>query len=124
MINDPRKPGALRWFIALFCMASSTVLYGCASAGWENMSEREIAQWKSNDFDAARARQWKQAGFTPQEATNWTEAKFDIYSATYWKDEQFNAEEAQRWRAEGFDVDDAVEMRAKGLTPVKPLNEK
>jgi hypothetical protein len=101
-------------------VAMVLLLTACASTPtWHDMSERDIADWKSIGFDAEAAQNWKSDGFTPEQAGGWSEAKFSREEAKNWAKESFNAEEATNWKQGGFDLDAAKDARKKGLTPVE-----
>jgi hypothetical protein len=100
-------------------VAMILLLAACASEPtWHDMSERDIADWKTIGFDAGAAQNWKSDGFTPEQAGGWSEAKFSREEAKNWAKESFNAEEATGWKEGGFDLDAAKDARKKGLTPV------
>jgi hypothetical protein len=99
--------------------ASLLILAGCATTTWDDMSESEIAIWKSGGFNPATAQEWEKDGFTAEQAGGWSKAQFTNNDAKKWAKENFSPEEALTWRQADFSLKSAVESRTKGLTPVK-----
>ncbi len=96
----------------------SVMLAACAASPWQDMSESEIASWKSLGVDAASAQQYVDQGFNVDTASPWVKQGFKAEKANDWAEHDFSAEEARAWRDGGFDLDQARDNRAEGLTPI------
>ncbi|GLP95476.1 hypothetical protein [Paraferrimonas sedimenticola] len=100
--------------------AFALILTGCASApNWENMTQTEINDWKTNGYNAEQADRWHELGQKASEAKAWEEAGFNTDSAKDWIAEKFTSEEASAWKKAGFDVSEAVRDRSRGLQPIR-----
>ncbi len=103
--------------IALVLLA--TFAFACASTPpWGNMTQDQIAAWKTAGFDSAEAQAWTKKGFDPKSAGAWKSQGFDLEATEAWKKEDFTAIEAKRWKTAGFTISEAAANRGKGLTPI------
>lgn len=95
-------------------------LFSCSTPTWDNMTEADIASWKSMNVNIEKANSLNQAGVSPAEYSKWEESGFTkVEKIIAWKKQKFAPTEAAQWVKGGFSTDQAVENRSKGLQPVK-----
>lgn len=105
---------------ARILLPSLVLAAACASTPpWGDMSQQDIAAWKTLGFDAPMAQAWHEKGFDPATAGPWHRHGFDLTAALAWQKSTFTAPEADQWRSAGFGLDEAKKDRGLGLAPIK-----
>ena len=81
--------------IALVLLA--TFSFACASTPpWGDMTQDQIAAWKTAGFNSEEAQAWKKKGFDAKSAGEWNSQGFDLEATQAWKKQDFTAVEAKR----------------------------